>query len=246
MALKKILTEAEFKDLGEEVQKLYAKKGDGKYHLDLEEDDAAELRAAKDHEKKKRQDAETENEELRRKLKEKEDSEAAARDEAARKSGDLTTLEKSWQEKRDKDVAAEVAKRQRAENGLKRQLVDNVAQRIANEISTAPSLLVEVIKKRLAVEIPTDDDGEPLTRVLDTAGKPSAMSVNDLKQEFLDNAEYAAIIKGSSASGGGATNQQKGGGAATGKKKLSEMTATEEAKFANEHPEEYAKLTAQG
>lgn len=242
MALKKVITQTEYDALDEAGKKFYVKQTDGKFHLDLEEDDAAELRRAKDHEKTKRQEAEAARDEANRKLQEITDAKKKADEEAARASGDVTALEKSWKEKRDADVAAETAKRERAEAALKKQLVDNVAQRIANEISTAPSLLVEIIKKRLAVEIPSDPDSEPLTRVLDVSGKPSALSVNDLKQEFIDNTEFAAIMKGSSASGGGATNQQKGGGAPTGKKKLSEMTATEEAQFANENPEEYKKL----
>jgi len=246
MAIKKILTETEYSALDEAGQKLYAKQADGKYHLDLEEDDGEELKRAKEHEKRKRQEAEARAEEAEKKLKEQEDARKAAEEEAARKSGDVTALEKSWKEKRDADVAAAETKAKRAEAALKKQLVDNVAQRIATEISTAPTLLVDAIKRRLSVEIPSDEDAEPLTRVLDRAGKPSAMSVNDLKQEFVDNPEFAAIIKASSASGGGATTQRQGGGAPTNKKKLSEMTATEEAIFANENPEEYKKLIGQG
>lgn len=246
MALKKILTEEAFNELDDAAKNFYTKKADGKYHLDLEEDDGEELRRAKEHEKKKRQEAEAERDEAIRKLKEQEDARIAAEEEAARKAGDTAALEASWKKKRDEDVAAAENRAKRAEAALRRQLVDNVAHRLANEISTAPTLLVELIKKRLAVEIPTDEDSEPLTRVLDAYGKPSAMSINDLKQEFVDNPEFAAIIKASSASGGGASNQPKGGGAPTNKKKLSEMTATEEAKFANEHPEEYARLISQG
>lgn len=246
MALKKILTETDFNALTDEATKaLYKKQADGKYHLDLEEDDAAALKRAKEHEKEARIAAEKERDEARAKLQEQEDARRAAEEEAARKAGDVTALEKSWKEKRDADVAAAERRAGRAEGALKRQLVDNVAHRLAGEISTAPSLLVEVIKKRLAVEIPADEGAEPLTRVLDVSGRPSAMSLSDLKQEIIDNPEYAAIIKASSASGGGATPQRQGGGAPT-KKKLSEMTATEEAQFANEHPDEYKKLIGQG
>lgn len=247
MALKKILIETEYNALTDEATKaLYKKGADNKYHLDLEEDDAAALKAAKEHEKNARKAAEERAEAAERKLKEQEDARRAAEEEAARKAGDVTALEASWKQKRDTDVAAAEKRAGRAEGSLKRVLVDNVAQRLATEISTAPALLVEVIKKRLAVEIPTDETFEPITRVLDAAGRPSALSVNDLKQEIIDNPEYAAIIKASSASGGGAAPQRQGGGAPTNKKKLSEMTATEEATFANEHPEEYAKLVGQG
>lgn len=246
MALKKILTEDQFNAL-DDVTKLNYKKGaDNKFHLDLEEDDAEALKRAKEHEKNARKAAEERAEAAEKKLKEQEDARRAAEEDAARKAGDVTALEASWKQKRDADVAAAEAKTKRIEAALKVQLVDNVAAALANKISTAPSLLIAVIKKRLTVEIPTDEGSEPLTRVLDASGRPSAMGLNDLEKEIIDNPEYAAIIKASSASGGGATPQRQGGGAPTGKKKLSEMTATEEAQFANEHPEEYAKLTGQG
>jgi hypothetical protein len=73
-------------------------------------------------------------------------------------------------------------------------------------------------------------------RVKDENGKPSALSLDELKREFLDNQEYSTIIKTKAGSGGGAT-PSSGGGATT--KKLSEMTPTEEAKFEREDPEGY-------
>jgi F0F1-type ATP synthase membrane subunit b/b' len=99
------------------------------------------------------------------------------------------------------------------------------------------SLVGKEFTDRLSVE---EVNGESVIRVLDPDGKPSALSLNELKQEFLANKEFATIIKVDTGSGGGA-NPSGGGGAA--KKQLSEMNATEESIFANEHPEEYAQMT---
>ena len=101
--------------------------------------------------------------------------------------------------------------------------------------------MVDKIKARLDLEIA---DGVPITRVLDAAGKPSALSLDDLKKEFVDNKSYAAIIKASDANGGGAGPSSDGNGVPN--KKLSEMTATEEAKFANENPTEYQRMVNGG
>lgn len=241
MALKKILDQAAYDALSDDMKKEYKKGEDGKYHLDLEDDDAAELKRAKDHEKQRRQEAEE-------KLRKKEEAEAAAeekarkeREKAAKAEGDLEALEASWKEKHEKDVAEAKAEGQSATKALKNIFIDKVARDMAEAISTVPDLLVDKIKARLDLEI---HEGEPITRVLSVDGKPSALSLDDLRKEFVDNKSYSAIIKASDAQGGGAGEGGEGGGASG--KKLSEMTATEEAKFANENPDEYARMIAAG
>ena len=74
---------------------------------------------------------------------------------------------------------------------------------MAAEISTSPSLLLPHIKARLQADL---DGDAPATKVLDRDGKPSAMTVADLSKEFVDNKDFAAIIRATKASGGGATN----------------------------------------
>lgn len=162
-----------------------------------------------------------------------------ALDAAARDSGDIAALEASWQAKFDKQATDNTAAMAVSTAALETVFVTNVATQMANDISTVPDLLVDAIKKRLRVET---NDGVSITRVVDNAGQPSALSISELQKEFVDNESYAAIIKASDAQGGGAGGEDGGGGGAG--KKLSEMTATEEAAFANKHPARYAKMIA--
>lgn len=233
MALKRKLTAAEWQALSEDVKKEYKPEGSD-YVLDLEDTAFDTLKAEKAAEKAKREKAEKDLQDLKDAAAEKERKEA---EDKAKASGDVAALEKSWKDKAEREVEAEREKTKAADNALRVALVDTEATKIAHEICTVPDLIVDKIKSRMKVEI---TDGVPVVRVLSADGKPSALSVADLKKEFLDNPAYKAIIKGSNASGGGAGGGGQGGGAS--QKKLSEMTATEEAKFANEHPEEYAKL----
>src|SRR5690606_32191589 len=82
------------------------------------------------------------------------------RDDKHRENGDVKALEKSWQAKLDKansDHQAELAAR---DAQIDKLLVDGPANALAAELSDAPELLSEIIRKRLKAE-----NGE--TRVLD-------------------------------------------------------------------------------
>lgn len=233
MALKRKITKAEYDALSDGIKTEYKAEGDS-YVLDLDDPAFDTLKAEKVAERARREKAEKDLQDLKDAAAEKARKEA---EDKAKADGDVAALEKSWKEKRDADVAAEAAKAASATRALRSLLVDNSAKKIAEEISTVPELLVDKIKSRMAVEV---HDEIPVLRILSADGKPSALSLDDLKKEFLDNPAYKAVIKGSNASGGGAGGGGQGGGA--GQKKLSEMTATEEAKFANENPDEYARL----
>ena len=241
--LKKLLEEAAYNELDDAKKGLYTKGADGKYHLQVEDDDGEELKRAKEHEKAKRKEAEERLAALENEKKAAEDKAREESEKSARAAGDIAALEKSWKEKLEQAVSAEKTRTSLAENALRGHLVDKAAEDLANEISTVPSLLRDVIKQRLKVEI--TEDGTAITRVLDAAGKPSAANLNDLRQELVDNKDYAAIIKASNASGGGATGGNGNGGGVPGQKKLSEMTATEEAAFANANPAEYQRMLNQ-
>lgn len=120
------------------------------------------------------------------------------------------------------------------------QMVDSVASRIATELAGENAeIILPHIQRRLQADIV---EGKPVTKVLDLEGSPSALSVEELQKEFLSNQKFSSIIVASKASGGGANGGRKGGGGAT--KKLSEMSATEEAQFANQNPEQYKQMLA--
>ena len=57
-------------------------------------------------------------------------------------------------------------------------------------------------------------DGVPVTVVLGQDGKPSALTIDDLKSELTANQAFAPIIAASKAAGGGASGSGNGGGAA--------------------------------
>ncbi|AJD83162.1 scaffold protein [Paracoccus phage vB_PmaS-R3] len=201
MALKRKIKKDAFDKLPADIQAEYVEK-DGEFVLDIDGDDntggddTTALRRAKDREVQARKDAEKKARELEEKL--------ASLDESdARKRGDIDALEKSWKEKHDATVAEYDGKLKNKDAFISRSLVDNVASQIANEISTSPKLILPHIKARLAADL---DGDEPATKVLDATGKPSAATLDDLRKEFVDNKEFASIIRASKASGGGAPN----------------------------------------
>ncbi|WP_392562497.1 hypothetical protein RHO12_03175 [Orbus sturtevantii] len=124
-------------------------------------------------------------------------------EEQARKKGDIDTLEKSWQEKlltREKELTEQIKER---DSRLHTLLVDNEAQRLAISLAgDSADLILPHIKARLAVE-----DGK--TRVLDSNGKPSASTLEDLSKEFQSNKLFAPVIIGSRASGTGGDASKK-------------------------------------
>lgn len=208
MALKLKLTAAEFEALtSAEIKAEYWKDGDG-YTLKVDGlDDPAELKRALDREKAEAKRFKEENDGLKAADKARKDKEESERDENARKSGDWASLEESWKTKEAETKKKHDAEIKQLTNHLNRVLVDNQAAAIAAEISTAPKLVQDHIAKRLKVEL--TDDG-PITRVLDANGKPSALSLDDLRKEFVDNADYKGVIKDTLASGGGANKRDAG------------------------------------
>jgi hypothetical protein len=207
--LKRKIDQETFDALPDAMKPVYAKKGD-EYVLQLDnssDDDAAELKRAKDREVQARKDAEKLARELQNKL-----DEVSGID--AKKRGDIETLEKSWKEQTEKVRTEYEGKVTALRDVIKKSLVDGTADSLAAEISSVPTLLAKAARERLAVDFDTD---VPTLRVLDAQGKVSALTVSDLKQEFVANKEYSSIIIASKASGSGTTaaSQTTGNGGAT-------------------------------
>ncbi len=121
--------------------------------------------------------------------------------------------------------------------------VGQTAQTLASELSIKGSeaVLLPHITNRLQVE--TDENGEVKVRVLDSQGKPSALSIDDLKKEFRGNVAFKPLIVASNASGSGASGGGSGGGAA---KKPSEMTTQERLEFQKNDPQGFQAAVANG
>lgn len=206
--LKRKIDKDAYDKLDDSVKKMYADK-DGSYVLQLEgDDDAAELKRAKDREVQARKDAEKKAKELQEQL-----DEATGND--AKKRGDIETLEKSWREKNEK-VTKELTDKLSAKDAfIQKTLVDSVATSLAAKLAGDKStILLPHIKARLTADLAGD---APTTKVLDATGKPSALSIEDLEKEFVANKDFSSIIVGSKASGSSASKdrqQQTGNGSA--------------------------------
>lgn len=145
------------------------------------------------------------------KAKQKEADELArvAAEEAARKSGDVSALDKSWQEKYAKAEADYGAKLAAAEKQLQTVLVDNVAQKAAMDIAVdaeCAELLADKLRGSLGL---AEVDGKMQTVVMDADGKRSALTVEELKKQLV--AKYPRLVKGNPAGGAGGMPQPAGG-----------------------------------
>ncbi len=233
--LKRRIDKKEFDTLDDAKKELYSESATkaGEYLLAIEDDDTSALRLAKERETRRSAELKIKNDELLLELegfKNKADDEDQVN---ARKKGDIAALEKSWQAKLDtmeKKYKEILTKREAAIGKL---LVDKEAEMLAKEISNSPSLILPHIKSRLVADL---DGDEPITRIIGTDGKPSALNIADLKKELLANKEFAVILIGSRASGGGAGDTRKAESGATGKP-FDKLTDAERIAFYKENPE---------
>lgn len=233
MAIKKVLTSAEFDKLSDDMKKEYKKSGD-EYHLDLEgDDDLGALKRAKEHEKLARIAAEKEAKETKQKL----DDMVATN---ARSSGDVAALDKSWQQKLDEAKQANELELKKRDDVIAATTVEAEATKLAAKISISPTVMLPHIRSRLRTEIA---DGRAIVRVLDINGQPSALSLTDLEEEFKKNSDFKPLLIGSRASGagGGGSGGNEGGGAA---KDLSKMTEKERIDFFKTDPDGFRAASA--
>lgn len=206
----KKLTKEEYDALPSWMKSMFKKDGDN-YVLDNDAGDDGALKRALDREREEKKSLKDELTQMRADLKEIKDAKEAADRKKAEDSKDIDALNASWQKKLDKAVADKDAVIAAREGSLRELLVTNQAQALANEISTAPHLLIPFIEKRLQADF--SGDGKAATRVLDKDGKLSALSLDDLKKDLLADKSYSTILKASSAGGGGASKTAGEGGA---------------------------------
>lgn len=145
-------------------------------------------------------------------LQEKSDAKKAAQvaaEEAAKKSGDVEALEKSWQEKLEAEKSSRDSKLSVYEQQISDMTAGSAARAMASELALPGSadVLLPHIKNRLSVDMTGDS---PLVRVLDKDGKPSALSIDDLKKEIEADKSFAPLLVGSRASGSGEVGKKGG------------------------------------
>jgi len=213
-------------DVDENLRALYAEQ-DGKYRLQVEGiEDTGALKRAKDHEKAARKDAEKRAKELQEKAEASEQSIEELthkleqmKGEKLQKEGNAdelaeyrASLETSYNEKltkREKELNGVI---ETLHSSIRGVLVDKEAIAMASELAVEGSagIIVPHIKNRLGVE---EKGGQYVTVVLDDEGRPSALTLDELKQEITSNPAFAPVIAGSKATGSGAVPSNSGGGA---------------------------------
>ena len=156
----------------------------------------------------------------------------AARLEAAKKGNDTEALDKSWQEKfnaREIELKKEL---EELSGTLVKLTSGQTATKIAAEIAVQGSadVLLPHLERRLRTEF---RDGSPVTVVLDKDGKPSAMSIDELKAEFQNSAAFAPLIVGTKANGAGRTGGNESSGAGVNEVSRSEFDRMNQAQRAN-------------
>jgi hypothetical protein len=200
----------------EAVRALYTEK-DGKFVLGIEglpqQEDVSGLKAKVDELLGEKKLAE-------KKAREAEEAARLEREEAARKSGNVEELERSWSEKYNRREAELNGTLEQERSTLSGQIRDLTVGRTATDIASALAVqgsakaLLPHIERRLSVE---QREGKPVVVVLDAQGKLSAATLDELKAEIANDAAFAPLIAGSKASGGGAGGAGGGGGAPKGK-----------------------------
>lgn len=210
MAVKRKISKSEFEALSDDKKEFYIENKDrkGEYILDLGDDADNPLKAANDRLKQEKDELTdkvntlTTDLDAEKKKKQPADGSVTKDDHEAMKA----SYEKKLTDK-DRSHGEVVGKK---DAFIKKSLVKDKANALATEISKAPKLLSRIIEDRLSVDMTGD---EPKTVVLDSDGKPSAFTLDDLKQELVANKDYADIIIGTKATGGSAHSSPGGGSA---------------------------------
>lgn len=128
----------------------------------------------------------------------------AERERVAKEQGDYQQLHKSAQEKYESTLTELDSLRQ----GVANEKKNNTALKLAADLADGANaeILSEFIGRRLKFH----DDG---VKVTDANGSLTVSSFEDLKNEFKNDARYAALLKGNQSSGGGASGGSNSSGA---------------------------------
>lgn len=168
---------------------------------------------------------------LKSKLSESETAKLAAEEAAATASGDKEALQRISDERE--------AKSRQDLDALKATIKGEKVSSLVNDIVTelgAGGAHNEDLRDLLKARFKFDYD---MDKHEHTVSGENVASIDELKKAVKESGRYDSYLAGTGSSGGDSQGN-KGAGAA--KKKLSEMTATEEAAFARENPTEYAQM----
>ena len=223
MKLKRKITKAEFEALSDAQKALYVADNED-YVLDIEDSAFENLKNEKKAIQDKLAKYEAEEEERIRKAEERAKKKAQEEYEKAKGDKDVEAIEKSWGDKYSKLESEFNDLKIKHSDYITKSLLDDVVNKMSNEISTAPALIAPHIRSRLSVDFTSDS---PKVVVLDDNGQRSALTVDELKKSFIDNKDFGAIIKAHTANGGANSSKFTTDGGAKGQVKLNEMSDEE-------------------
>lgn len=175
----------------------------------------------------------TESKAAKQKAKDAEDAAAEAARKAAEDGGDIEAIKKSYEDKITKMETDHKAELASVNGALTGATTEAQATSLAAEIAVPGSErhLRRDILDRLASDVV---DGKVKTTVLDKDGKPSAMTLDELKAEIAGDPANKSLVRASDSSGGGAPNSKGGAGGF----KRSTMSSKDKADYIEEHGQE--------
>lgn len=229
-----------FDKLPAELQKAFKPNPNNADEYDNGEEAVDGLKSALESEREAKKKAAQERDELRANQQAEIDKAREKAIKEARQTGNWELVEKDLREKLAKAEAEKLEAINARDLETSRAHEANIVADLG-KLFVSPSAVGPMIKSRLKTEMV---DGKPVTRVLDAAGNVTSSTIEDLRKEFSTNAEFKSILVATKGSGGGAT-RPAGGSGATPTKRKDFANLTEEAKFANANPVEYAAMLAQ-
>lgn len=204
MKIKRKLSDAEYNALDDNKKALYVKQG-SEWVLDIDDTAFEELKKEKTELKAKLEQFEAEKKAAEDKAAEEKAKREKDKMDKQKKDGEWEAYTKSLEEKVEKLQNDLKTTQEGYRNRLTTDMLNREVDRIANELSTAPSLLKPFIRDRLTVEFVGE---EPRIFVKDDKGHKSATSIKEFEKSIVDNSEFSAIIK--QTAGGASTQNQNG------------------------------------
>lgn len=150
---------------------------------------------------------------------------AEAKEDAARKSGDIVAIENSWKAKAKAQKEADEAEKKQLMQAAKDGYLNSLLTPLVGKFALPEKHMRRDFEERIEVVF---ENGRPVHRVLDKDGKVSALTIDDLEKEFFADTNYSKYIIASKASGSAGTPPRRPGDSGQ-PKPYHEMTVAEQA-----------------
>jgi NADH dehydrogenase/NADH:ubiquinone oxidoreductase subunit G len=225
--LKRIIEKLE--DVDEKYRGFYVEK-DGKFVLNIEEEDTATLKGALVKERELRSKAEAD---LKKWTKLGDAEKAAAAlakvqeydEKELERKGEFEKIRTQMAEKHEGELKTVRDQLSGKDKAIEKLLVDSVATAAISKHKGKVKVLLPHVKAHVKVEW---EAGEPVAKVVDDQGDPivgdgkgTYMNIEQYVESLKKDADFGANFEATAASGGGAANSGKGTPAAAGAKTVS-------------------------